>query len=51
MFFFVFFPLDLGFWCRLGFSVFLAKSDKIWVSEALQFFAAFLVGYILLPVY
>ena len=34
-------PLDLGFWCRLGFWVFLAKSDKIWVSEALQFFAAF----------
>ena len=35
-------PLDLGFfWCRMGFWVFLAKSDKIWVSEALQFFAAF----------
>ena len=30
----------------------MAKSDKtIWVSEALHFFAAFLVGYILLPVY
>ena len=39
--FLVFFPLDLGFWCSLGFLVFLAKSDKIWVSEALQFFAAF----------
>ena len=37
----VFSPLDLGFWCRLGFWVFLAKSDKIWVSKALQFFAAF----------
>jgi len=40
MFFWVF-PLDLGFWCRLGFWVFLATSDKIWVSGALQFFAAF----------
>jgi len=37
----MFFPLDLGFLCHLGFWVFLAKSDKIWVSEALQFFTAF----------
>jgi len=36
-----FFPLDLGFWCRLGFWVFLINCDKIWVSEALRFFAAF----------
>jgi len=35
------FSLDLGFLCRLGFWVFLAKSDKIWVSEALRFFSAF----------
>ena len=39
--FLVFFPLDLVFWCLLGFWVFLAKSDKIWLSEALRFFAAF----------
>jgi len=30
-----------GFLCRLGFWVFLAKSDKIWVSEAQRFFTAF----------
>jgi len=35
------FPLDQGFLCCLGFWVFLAKSDKIWVSEALLFFSAF----------
>jgi len=29
------------FWCRLGFWTSFAKSDKIWVTEALQFFAAF----------
>jgi len=30
-----------GFLVSSGFLGFLAKSDKIWVSEALQFFAAF----------
>jgi len=49
--FFLFFPLDLGFLVSSGFLGILANSDKIWVSEALQFFAALLVGYILLPVY
>jgi len=36
------FPLDLVFLMSSGFlGIFLAKSDKLWVSEALRFFAAF----------
>jgi len=36
------FPLDLGFFGVVWVSgYFLAKSDKIWVSEALRFFIAF----------
>ena len=39
---FWFFPLDLGFLMSSGFlGIFLAKSKKIWVSEALRFFTAF----------
>ena len=35
------FPTRSVFWCRLVFCAFLAKFDKIWVSEALQFIVAF----------
>ena len=43
--FLVFFPPDLGFLMSSGFlGIFWAKSDKIWVSEALRFSPHFITS-------